>query len=307
MCTNESVQNPLAITITLTSSGDKSSALLEDNEAEYCIDNAHAADAASMWGISARDIAVCRHLRSVLPTYFGTYYEPFLGKAYFFWSICYNRGWQRSILGDVDQRRINVYEIIRSSAKPIFERLASLPVPKPTQRTPFIFENVDDEVGQVARIVRTGACLDLIRHLDAELRRNFEFRVRDLEQNRIISCRDVLNRFAGIDFVVGDYAETVKPAVAGDFVFFDLPSQFSPEEHVRAAACFRELDERGVSCVAAVPAAMDVASLYGGFEIQDVLGPAPTPKRKSKKSKVVEPAQQPVVAKFVVGRHAHKQ
>ncbi len=307
MNTEVSNQNLEVTSLTITATESDCSVTEEEDTDLRCeLDNARAAGAESIWGKSDRDIAVCRHLWPVLPTYFGAYVEPFLGHSYFFWLTCYNRGWQRAILGDADQRLIEIYDLIRSSARPILERLDSWPVPKPTQRTPFLFDNVDDEIGRIAHIARTGAWLDLTRHLDKELRRNFESRVRKLETDRILACRDVLDEFAGIEFVVSDFAETVKSVVAGDFVFLDLPSQFSKEEHVRAAACFRNLEERGVSCVAAVPVDDDVVALYNGFEVQNVLGPIPTPKRKSKKSKVIEPPTRPIVAKFAVGNHAHK-
>ena len=107
---------------------------------------------------------------------------------------------------------------------------------------------MDDNVGRVARFARTGAWLDLTRRLDKELRAKFEAQVRKLENKRITACSNTLIEYSGIEIVKGDFAETVQSAASGDFAFFDLPTQFSPEEHVRAAACVRELHERGVIC-----------------------------------------------------------
>jgi hypothetical protein len=181
--------------------------------------------------------------------------------------------------------------------------LNSLPVPKYTDRPPFVFDNVADEIGRVAQITRTGAWLDLIRQLDAKLRRSFELEVRRLESIRIGSCSDVLRKYSGIEFLCGDFADTVCSATSGDFVFFDPPGNFALTDHKRLAKCFRNLSASGAICVAAIPVAAEVATLYDDFEIQDVLGPAPTPKRKPRKNKVVA-VQRPIIAKFVIGQRA---
>lgn len=303
MNTDEPIEGTTLPSTTTSTSCRNDLPMVEDDDAviQRCSENYWSYGAASIWGLSDRDVAICSILWPIPRPYFSTYFNPFLGHGYFFWPYCCDRGWKRAVLGDTDQVVIDIHELLKTSPEQILARLTSLPVPGLRQRPPFQFDNVDDDIGRIARIARTGAWLDLTRRLDKELRNKFETEVRRLEEKRIKACSDTLNEYSGIEIVKGDFAETVKSAASGDFAFFDLPSQFSPEDHVRAAACVRDLHERGVICAVALPARKEVAELYAGFEIRDVLGPMPKPKRRSRKSKVVEVPQRPLLAQMAIG------
>lgn len=298
----EGTNLPTTTTSTFCGGGDWPITQEDEDAVQRCGENHWSADAASIWGLSDRDLAICSHLWSVPRSYFDTHFQPFLGHGYFFWPYCYNRGWKRAVLGDIDQRVIDIHDLLKNSPEQILARLSSMPVPGVRQRPPFQFDNVDDSIGKIAQFARTGAWLDVNRRLDAELRRSFEREVRKLENKRITACSDTLNEYTGIEILRGDFAETVKSAVAGDFAFFDLPSRFSPDEHVRVATCIRDLHERGVICAVAMPVCKEVAELYAGFEIRDVLGPMPKPKRRSRKTKTVEVLQRPILAQIAIGR-----
>lgn len=114
-------------------------------------------------------------------------------------------------------------------------------------------------------------------------------------------CWRFFCNYPGISLAQSDFADTLKPATSGDLAFLDPPRCFSFDEHKRLATCFRDLCARSVLSIVVVPPNDEITQLYAGYQIGQILGPMPKPKRTRRKNQPVELLQRPVLARVVDG------
>jgi DNA adenine methylase len=92
-------------------------------------------------------------------------------------------------------------------------------------------------------------------------------------------------RLRGVDIHCQDFELTIADARPGDFIYFDppyykvggysdfnryTPGQFRENDHVRLAACCRELDERGVQWALSNSNTPFIRRLYRGFRMVEL-------------------------------------
>jgi len=106
-------------------------------------------------------------------------------------------------------------------------------------------------------------------------------RVRSADPKNI---REVSDFLAHVDIRCGDFAEAVKDAQSGDFIFFDSPYAplaggsfenytkdcFPEAEHMRLASLFHELTNRGCYCMATNHNTKLIDKLYSKYHIEEI-------------------------------------
>ena len=265
------------------------------------LENAHSGRASSLWGRHDLDALVIDCIYRHESHKYGTYFEPFLGRAFAFWALAHDRRWDKAILGDSSEHIIRTYDLVRDSEDAIVSQLHLMPVTDRRKRPAFEPVGASDHILRVAQTVRLGAWNDMVKCKDKLSPSEFERRLRRLEEIRVSSCSGVLCNYPGISLEQSDFAHTLKTASSGDLAFLDPPRHFSLEEHKRLAKCFRDLCARSVLSIVVIPPSDEVSQLYEGFTIEQMIGPMPKPKRTRRKGQQVEPLQRPLLARVVVG------
>ena len=265
------------------------------------LENAHSGRASSLWGRHDLDALVINCIYRHESHKYGTYYEPFLGRAFAFWALAHDRRWDRAILGDSNEHIIRTYDLVRDSEDAIMEQLQLIPVTDRRKRPKLDPVGPNDHILRVAQNIRLGAWNDMVKCKDKISPTEFERRLRRIEEIRISSCAGVFCNYPGISLEQSDFAHTLKTASSGDLAFLDPPRHFSIEEHQRLAKCFRDLCARSVLSIVVIPPSDEVSQLYEGFPIEQMIGPMPKPRRARRKGQQVELLQRPLLARVVVG------
>jgi DNA adenine methylase len=220
-----------------------------------------------------------------------TYYEPFLGGGATFFHFADRRRFQRAILNDFNPELINCYTVVRDDLGALLKRLDAYKT-DPLWNTQPYFEVVrateqQDPVERAARTIYLNrTCFNGLYRVNRAGKFNAPFGKYDnpslYDSGKIRDCSEALQRFASLR--VGDYAEAVKDAGAGDIVYFDPPyvpvsetasftayaGKFGPAEQRALAELFRDLVKRGALCIPSNSDAPLVRELYEGFDFHIV-------------------------------------
>jgi len=228
------------------------------------------------------------------PESWGTYFEPFIGGAAFLLALYNSERIHHAIMSDANRELINLYETIQTRPDELIETLADENFKNEKE---FFYENrirynkiINTSQEPVLRaayfIYMNRHCFNGLWRVNKSGTFNVPFgsyKNPSLpDRARIQNFSDALQQ---VEILNTDFAETVKKAKEGDFVYFDPPympasdtakftsynaSGFSFEEQKRLAEVFADLADRGVSAMlsnANVPA---VHELYQDFTISVV-------------------------------------
>ena len=223
-------------------------------------------------------------LRLRVPSEFDRYYEPFLGGG----ALFFDRLPERAFFSDVNQEIIDCYLAVQRHVEELIEALKfhhydskhyyavrdtdprTLPLVERAART--IFLNKTGYNG-LYRVNRSGK-------FNVPFGRYANPRICD-EQN-LRACSLAL---AHADIAVRDFADAVRDARRGDFVYFDPPyvpmsrtatftayaaGGFGPEEQRRLSGVFGQLSARSVSVVLSNSYVPEVRKLYSEYSIKVV-------------------------------------
>ena len=228
------------------------------------------------------------------PESWDTYFEPFIGGAAFLLALYNNNRIRHAVISDVNRELINVYETIKARPDELLDSLAD---EKFKNEKESFYENRIryNEIINTPQepVLRAAYFIYMNRHCFNGLWRvnksgtfNVPF---GSYKNPSLPDRAHIHKLSDalqqVEILHADFAETVKTAKEGDFVYFDPPyipvsdtahftsynaSGFSFEEQQRLAQVFAELADRGVCAMlsnADVPA---VHELYQDFTVSVV-------------------------------------
>ncbi len=243
-----------------------------------------------------------------LPSYFGVYYEPFLGAG----AVLFALQPPRAVVGDINAEIINCYVVIRDQVEALITQLARhkneeqyFYAIRAWDRTPTFLER--DPVERAARILFLNkTCYNGLYRVNAHGQFNVPFgryaapRILDAQHLRAVSR--YLND-ADITIRCGDFAATLAPAQTGDFVYCDPPyDPISPSasftgyaaggfplaEQVRLRDTLVALDARGVQFLLSNAATPRMQALYQHFAATTVSAPRAINSNATKRGAVEE-------------------
>ncbi len=233
-------------------------------------------------------------LISRLPPEWNTYYEPFVGGGALLCEL-YNLGLlRRAVISDLNKELINFYQVVQSSPDKLADALCDDRFKN--DRASYLairdrFNAIRSSPGR--DIERAALFCYLNRHCYNGLWRvnqSGEFNVPFGRYKKpSMPTADQIAGFSrmlqNVEIMDVDFAEAVKSARAGDFVYFDPPYQpvsktayftsytadgFDTEEQARLAELCKRLRERGVYVMVSNSNMPEIRGLYEGFEIEVV-------------------------------------
>jgi DNA adenine methylase len=244
-------------------------------------------------------------LRPLFPTRFGRYFEPFVGSGAVFFAIAP----RVAVLSDVNRELIDCYRAVQKHVEEVIAALsvheyderyyyrvrqmdpASMTLPERAART--IFLNKTGYNG-LYRVNRSGEYnVPFGRHINPGFR----------HPDRLDNLRACSLALRGVGLKVRDFADLVRDARPGDFVYFDPPyvpasrtadftayaaGGFGWDEQERLAEVFCALTKKGVFGMLSNSDTAAVRKLYASFRIDAVLASRSINSRGDRRGKVGE-------------------
>jgi len=214
------------------------------------------------------------------PSRYSTFYEPFVGGA----SVLLQADPERAVVGDLNPWLVDTYRAIRRGWKKVAAVLDTLPN---TKEDYFRIRKI--QPGALNHVERAAHLIYLNKTCFRGLfrvNRRGEFNVPYGGYQRRYYDPDNLAAFAArlrrFDIRCQDFELTIADARPGDFIYCDppyykyggysdfnryTPSQFRENDHLRLAACCRELDERGIQWAVSNSNTRFIRCVYEGFRI----------------------------------------
>lgn len=232
-------------------------------------------------------------LISLSPEKYNTYYEPFVGGG----AMLYELQPKKAVINDYNSELMNVYECIKDENK--FANMCSELNRHETNHSEEYYYKIRDldkdkkkfnKLADYKRAARTiylnKACFNGLYRVNSKN----EFNVPSGKKTKvntydgpnlgIIHC---LLNFFDIKLLSTDFAESVKNAKKGDFIYFDPPydsdtttfnsyteNGFGKEEQKRLAEVFKELDKRGCFVMLSNYNTSLIKELYEGYNFNYV-------------------------------------
>jgi len=158
------------------------------------------------------------------PSHHRRYIEPFAGSACLFFTLCP----AHAILGDSNRALIDLYRAVRSSPKPLFDRLIRI---DRNADTYYRWRAKDPtEGGAASRALRflylNRNCFNGIYRTNANGDFNVPFGGKNLGRLGALAREDFMRAAKLLQrarFVAGDFSRTLALAKRGDFVYLDPP------------------------------------------------------------------------------------
>lgn len=216
----------------------------------------------------------------LLPTRFGSYYEPFLGSGSMFFLLCP----EHAVLGDTCKELIETYRAVRDNPAQIMRHLANW---RPDRK--FYYQIRGRPSGWRFRraaefIYLNKTCWNGLYRVNLEGRFNVPYgRPKTdylIERRELMAVASALSR-EGVRLVTADFEESLSSASKGDLVYLDPPyvtghngngfleynkNIFSWQDQVRLANVARRLAAKGVHVVVSNAYHGPVIDLYTGFK-----------------------------------------
>ena len=249
-------------------------------------------------------------LRSYMPETYGRYFEPFVGGGALFFDLAP----EKAIINDFNEELINAYRQIKNNPAELINLLIKH---KENNSKDYYLElrSVDRD-GRISRMTGVERAARILYMLRVDF--NGLYRVNSKNQFNVPYGRyknpkivdvDLLYQISeylnenDIEILQTDFAEAVKDAQTGDFVYFDPPyiplnetssftsythEGFSYEEQVRLRDTFKELTERGVYAMLSNSSSPLVEELYKDFNIYFVEAQRTNGAKSSSRGKISE-------------------
>lgn len=155
-----------------------------------------------------------------VPKEYGTYYEPFFGGGALYFSLRP----KRAVVGDVNAEIVNLLQVVKDSPEDLIQSLAT----NTNSKTAYYAMRAKNPTGAIQRATRFQYLVSLAFSGVYRVNKSGKFNVpysheeyRDFfDADRIRTASKLLQ---STTIVCGDFADTVKKAKAGDFVYFDPP------------------------------------------------------------------------------------
>jgi DNA adenine methylase len=243
-----------------------------------------------------------RQFRTLLPAAFGRYFEPFVGGGALFFA----HAPRRAVLADVNAELVDCYRAIQGSVDDVIKALLkhkydkdhyyevrlrgpeSLPLARRAARTIFLNRSGYNGLYRVNSAGRFNVPFG--RHSNPTL----------CDASNLRACSKALR---GVDLKCCDFADAVRGARRGDFVYFDPPyvpvsptanftqyaaGRFGWREQVELASVFADLAKRGVAVMLSNSDTPEVRGLYAAFRIDRVVASRSVNSNPQRRGKVPE-------------------
>lgn len=249
-------------------------------------------------------------LRSYMPETFGRYFEPFVGGGALFFDLAP----EKAVINDFNEELINAYRQIKNNPAELINLLIKH---KENNSKDYYLElRSADRDGRISRMTGVERAARILYMLRVDF--NGLYRVNSKNQFNVPYGRyknpkivdvDLLYQISeylnenDVEILQTDFAEAVKDAQTGDFVYFDPPyiplnetssftsythEGFSYEEQVRLRNTFKELTERGVYAMLSNSSNPLVEELYKDFNIYFVEAQRTNGAKSSSRGKISE-------------------
>lgn len=249
-------------------------------------------------------------LRSYMPETFGRYFEPFVGGGALFFDLAP----EKAVINDFNEELINAYRQIKNNPAELINLLIKH---KENNSKDYYLElRSADRDGRISRMTGVERAARILYMLRVDF--NGLYRVNSKNQFNVPYGRyknpkivdvDLLYQISeylnenDVEILQTDFAEAVKDAQTGDFVYFDPPyiplnetssftsythEGFSYEEQIRLRNTFKELTERGVYAMLSNSSSPLVEELYKDFNIYFVEAQRTNGAKSSSRGKISE-------------------
>ena len=249
-------------------------------------------------------------LRSYMPETYGRYFEPFVGGGALFFDLAP----EKAVINDFNEELINAYRQIKNNPAELINLLIKH---KENNSKDYYLElRSADRDGRISRMTGVERAARILYMLRVDF--NGLYRVNSKNQFNVPYGRyknpkivdvDLLYQISeylnenDVEILQTDFAEAIKDAQTGDFVYFDPPyiplnetssftsythEGFSYEEQVRLRDTFKELTERGVYAMLSNSSSPLVEELYKDFNIYFVEAQRTNGAKSSSRGKISE-------------------
>ena len=249
-------------------------------------------------------------LRSYMPETYGRYFEPFVGGGALFFDLAP----EKAVINDFNEELINAYRQIKNNPAELINLL--IKHKENNSKDYYLALRSADRDGRISRMTGVERAARILYMLRVDF--NGLYRVNSKNQFNVPYGRyknpkivdvDLLYQISeylnenDIEILQTDFAEAVKDAQTGDFVYFDPPyiplnetssftsythEGFSYEEQVRLRDTFKELTERGVYAMLSNSSSPLVEELYKDFNIYFVEAQRTNGAKSSSRGKISE-------------------
>jgi len=249
-------------------------------------------------------------LRSYMPETYGRYFEPFVGGGALFFDLAP----EQAVINDFNEELINAYRQIKNNPAELINLL--IKHKENNSKDYYLALRSADRDGRISRMTGVERAARILYMLRGDF--NGLYRVNSKNQFNVPYGRyknpkivdvDLLYQISeylnenDIEILQTDFAEAVKDAQTGDFVYFDPPyiplnetssftsythEGFSYEEQVRLRNTFKELTERGVYAMLSNSSSPLVEELYKDFNIYFVEAQRTNGAKSSSRGKISE-------------------
>lgn len=234
-------------------------------------------------------------LAEIRPESFDRYYEPFIGGGALFLSIAPTN----AVINDLNPHLVNLYTQVRDNLDEFLLKVGELiDVYLELQdeaREAFYYlirdefnQRTDDDVwGAAMFLFLNKTCYNGVYRENAKGEFNVPFgRRKTISLNDLESIRLASQTLQGAEILNGDYADALKTAKKGDFVYLDPPyvplnatsnftqyigSNFGSKDHIELKNVFDELHERGCKVMMSNSDTVVVRDLYKNYNLTEVL------------------------------------
>ena len=249
-------------------------------------------------------------LRSYMPETYGRYFEPFVGGGALFFDLAP----EQAVINDFNEELINAYRQIKNNPAELINLL--IKHKENNSKDYYLALRSADRDGRISRMTGVERAARILYMLRVDF--NGLYRVNSKNQFNVPYGRyknpkivdvDLLYQISeylnenDVEILQTDFAEAVKDAETGDFVYFDPPyiplnetssftsythEGFSYEEKVRLRDTFKELTERGVYAMLSNSSSPLVEELYKDFNIYFVEAQRTNGAKSSSRGKISE-------------------
>ena len=249
-------------------------------------------------------------LRSYMPETYGRYFEPFVGGGALFFDLAP----EQAVINDFNEELINAYHQIKNNPAELINLL--IKHKENNSKDYYLALRSADRDGRISRMTGVERAARILYMLRVDF--NGLYRVNSKNQFNVPYGRyknpkivdvDLLYQISeylnenDVEILQTDFAEAVKDAQTGDFVYFDPPyiplnetssftsythEGFSYEEQIRLRNTFKELTERGVYAMLSNSSSPLVEELYKDFNIYFVEAQRTNGAKSSSRGKISE-------------------
>ena len=227
-------------------------------------------------------------IKGYIPQEFKTYYEPFVGGGALFFYLWNEERLKKAVIADNNSDLINIYQVIKEKPQELIDELKKSKYKNEKEAYYKIREwEPRKHVLRAARMLYLNkTCFNGLYRVNSKGKFNVPFgkykNPRFLNEDNIWEVHNALKK---TKICLCDFAEAVRDAKRGDFVYFDPPyyplsatanftsytkNSFNDDDQKRLAETFRHLAKEGVYVMLSNSYTNFIEKLYKDFNLKIV-------------------------------------